>query len=156
MVRLSINGKLVKLDVDGQMPLLWALREAAGLTGTKYGCDDGLCGACTVLIDDKAVPSCAVAVSTLDAKQKIVTIEGLSANGDHPVQKAWLALDVAQCGYCQSGTILAAVALLKAKPTPTDTDINEAMTNLCRCGTYNRIRAAVHKVAADAKRKPDK
>ena len=147
MAKLHINGRLVDLAVDDATPLLWALREAAGLTGTKYGCGIAACGACTVLVDDKPVRSCSVPVSSLTAKQQIVTIEGLSENATHPVQKAWLELDVPQCGYCQSGMILAAVSLLKAKPEPTDAEIDEAMTNLCRCGTYQRVRAAIHAAA---------
>ena len=147
MAKLSINGKTVDLDVDGTTPLLWALREQAGLTGTKYGCDVAQCGACTVHIDGVAVRSCAVTVEALKPGQRIVTIEGLSADASHPVQKAWLSQDVPQCGYCQSGMIMAAAALLKEKPKPTDADIDAAMTNICRCGTYQRVRAAIHAAA---------
>ncbi|MEZ5818040.1 MAG: 2Fe-2S iron-sulfur cluster-binding protein [Hyphomicrobiaceae bacterium] len=156
MARLNINGKTLNLDIDGEKPLLWALREEAGLTGTKYGCDVGVCGACLVHIDDVAVKACAVAVGSLGPQQKIVTIEGLSTDASHPVQKAWLELNVAQCGYCQSGMIMAAAALLKAKPAPTDADIDAAMSNICRCGTYQRIRAAIHAAAQGAGKKPPK
>jgi isoquinoline 1-oxidoreductase alpha subunit len=154
MAKLNINGKLLDLAVDGATPLLWALREPAGLTGTKYGCDVGICRACLVHIDGVPVKACEVTVGSLTPQQKIVTIEGLSSNASHPVQKAWLELDVAQCGYCQSGMIMAAVALLKEKPVPSDADIDAAITNLCRCGTYQRIRAAIHLAARhqDAKR----
>ncbi len=155
MAKLNINGKLTDLPVDDATPLLWALRESAGLTGTKYGCGIAECGACTVLVDDKPVRSCSTPVSEFTAKQRIVTIEGLSADATHPVQKAWLALDVPQCGYCQSGMILAAVALLKSIPDPSDADIDAAMTNICRCATYQRVRKAIHEAAkAMAKSKP--
>ena len=148
MPRLTINGKTSDLAVDGTTPLLWALREQAGLTGTKYGCGIAQCGACTVHIDGVATRSCAVTVDSIKPGQKIVTIEGLSPDASHPVQKAWLAMDVPQCGYCQSGMIMAAAALLKEKPKPTDADIDAAMTNICRCGTYQRVRAAIHAAAA--------
>ena len=154
MARLNVNGKLRSVEAEPDTPLLWVLREQLGLTGTKYGCGIAQCGACTVLIDGVPVRSCVRPVSTVKAAEKIVTIEGLSPNGSHPVQKAWVALDVPQCGFCQSGMILAATALLKAKPNPSDAEIDAAMTNICRCGTYNRVRAAI-KVAAqggDAKR----
>lgn len=147
MVRLTINGSVKEIDADADTPLLWALREQAGLTGTKYGCGVAQCGACTVHIDGEPVRSCSMPLSALTEAQKIVTIEGLSADGSHPVQKAWLALDVPQCGYCQAGMIMAAAALIAKKPKPTDEDINAEMTNICRCGTYNRVRAAI-KVAA--------
>ena len=146
-MKLNVNGKVVDVDVDDSTPLLWALREQLGLTGTKYGCGIGQCGACTVHVDGVAVRSCAVSASSIDTKQKIVTIEGLSRNGSHPVQKAWLALDVPQCGYCQAGMIMASAALLKQKRNPSDTDIDREITNICRCGTYNRVRAAI-KLAA--------
>jgi isoquinoline 1-oxidoreductase alpha subunit len=148
MPALNINGRTLDFEADPATPLLWVLREQLGLTGTKYGCGVAQCGACTVHIDGAAIRSCVMPVSALQATQKIVTIEGLSADTSHPVQKAWLALDVPQCGYCQSGMIMAAAALLKDKPKPTDADINERITNICRCGTYNRVRAAVH-LAAD-------
>jgi isoquinoline 1-oxidoreductase alpha subunit len=136
-----------EFEAEENTPLLWVLREQLGLTGTKYGCGVAQCGACTVHIDGVPTRSCVRPASTVSAGEKIVTIEGLSPDGSHPVQKAWAALDVPQCGYCQSGMIMAAAALLKAKPNPTDADINEAMTNICRCGTYNRIRAAIKVVA---------
>ena len=147
MAKLNINGRLHDVQVDGDTPLLWVIREQIGLTGTKYGCGIAACGACTVHIDGVATRSCVRPVSTVGPTEKIVTIEGLSRDGSHPVQRAWVALDVPQCGYCQSGQIMAAVALLKAKPKPTDADIDDAMSNICRCGTYNRIRAAIHSVA---------
>ena len=151
MARLNINGKSVDLKVDGDTPLLWAIREQAGLTGTKYGCGVGQCGACSVHINGELTRSCSITVKDVKAGAKIVTIEGISATSSHPVQKAWAALDVPQCGYCQSGQIMAATALLKKKPNPTDADIDAAMTNICRCGTYQRIRAAVH-MAAETKK----
>ena len=150
MARLNINGKSVTITADGSTPLLWALREQAGLTGTKYGCGIAQCGACTVHIDGAAVRSCSVTLDSIKPNQKIVTIEGLSAKASHPVQKAWLAMDVPQCGYCQSGMIMAAAALLKQKPKPTNADIDAAMTNICRCGTYQRVRAAIHAAAGAA------
>ena len=148
MPTLTINGKAVDVTVEDDTPLLWVLREQAGLTGTKYGCGVAQCGACTVHIDGQPVRSCAMPVGSVGADQKIVTIEGLSPDSSHPVQKAWAALDVPQCGYCQSGMIMAAAALLTAKPKPTDADIDAEITNICRCGTYNRVRAAIH-LAAD-------
>jgi isoquinoline 1-oxidoreductase alpha subunit len=147
MASLNVNGKAREVEAEADTPLLWVLREQLGLTGTKYGCGVGQCGACTVHIDGVPTRSCLRPLSSVSASEKIVTIEGLSADGSHPVQKAWVALDVPQCGFCQSGMIMAAAALLKAKPSPTDADIHEAMTNICRCGTYNRVRAAI-KVAA--------
>ena len=149
MAKLNINGRSVDLKVDGDTPLLWALREQAGLTGTKYGCGIGQCGACSIHINGELQRSCSILVKDMKAGDKILTIEGLSQNGDHPVQRAWLALDVPQCGYCHSGQIMAAAALLKKKPKPTDADIDQAMTNVCRCGTYQRIRAAVHQAAGN-------
>ncbi len=146
MANLQINGKSYSLDVEPEMPLLWALRNELGLTGTKYGCGIAQCGACTVLIDGKAVRSCTLPVSAAAGKQ-ITTIEGLAVNGQpHPVQAAWVAEDVPQCGYCQSGQILSAVALLQQKPNPTDADIS-TISNICRCGTYVRIRRAIHRAA---------
>jgi len=146
MAKLQVNGKPYSLDVEPEMPLLWALRNEIGLTGTKYGCGIAQCGACTVLIDGKAVKSCTLPVSSAEGKA-ITTIEGLAANGrPHPVQAAWIAEDVPQCGYCQSGQILSAVALLQQKPDPSDEDIN-TISNICRCGTYVRIRRAIHRAA---------
>jgi isoquinoline 1-oxidoreductase subunit alpha len=150
MFELNINGKAVKLDVEAEMPLLWVLREEVGLTGTKFGCGIAQCGACTVHVNDSPVRSCSVPASAL-VGAKIVTIEGLSTNSSHATQKAWAALDVPQCGYCQSGQIMAAVSLLKEKAKPTDKDIDDAMTNICRCGTYQRIRAAIHLAAGTTK-----
>lgn len=144
MAKLKINGKLVEVNVDGSTPLLWVLREQLGLTGTKYSCGIGLCGSCTVHIDDRAVRSCVVEVSALKERQEIVTIEGLSANNDHPLQKAWAELDVPQCGYCQPGMIMTAAALLAKNPAPSDTDIDATMTNICRCGTFNRVRRGIN------------
>ena len=147
MAMLDINGKTHDVQVEADTPLLWVIREQVGLTGTKYGCGVAQCGACSVHINGEVKRSCAIPVGSVKSTDKIVTIEGLSATSSHPVQKAWAALDVPQCGYCQSGQIMAAVALLKQKPKPTDKDIDEAMTNICRCGTYQRIRAAVHMAA---------
>jgi isoquinoline 1-oxidoreductase subunit alpha len=148
MASLNVNGKPRPFEAEPDTPLLWVIREQLGLTGTKYGCGVAQCGACTVHIDGVPTRSCVRPVSTVGANEKIVTIEGLSPDGSHPVQKAWAALDVPQCGFCQSGMIMAATALLKAKPKPTDADIDEAMSNICRCGTYNRIRAAIKLVAS--------
>ena len=145
MAKLTINGEAVELDVDGATPLLWALREQLGLTGTKYSCGIGLCGACTVHVDGEAVRACVVPVSSLTESQDIVTIEGLSADGSHPVQQAWAELDVPQCGYCQPGMIMAAAALLERNPSPSDADIDADLPNICRCGTYNRVRRGVHR-----------
>ena len=144
MAALSVNGRIHQVDADPNTPLLWVLRENIGLTGTKYGCGIAQCGACTVLIDGRAMRSCSVPVAAV-AGETITTIEGLA--GTHPVQLAWIELDVPQCGYCQSGQIMAAVALLKENPKPSDADINREMTNICRCGTYPRIRAAIHRAA---------
>ena len=144
---LKINGKLQKVDVDPSTPMLWVLRDHLNLQGTKYGCGVAACGACTVHLDGNAVRSCQLPVSSVK-KQEITTIEGLSQNGEHPVQKAWLDLDVAQCGYCQTGQIMSAASLLKSNPNPSDEDIENFMSgNICRCGTYTRIKAAI-KVAA--------
>ena len=148
MAKLNVNGIVREFDAEDDTPLLWVLREQLGLTGTKYGCGVAQCGACTVHIDGEPTRTCVRPVSTVTAAQKIVTIEGLSKDGSHPVQKAWAALDVPQCGFCQSGMIMAAAALLKQKPAPTDADIDSAMTNICRCGTYNRVRAAIKVVAS--------
>ena len=144
MPRLTVNGKSHDLDADPSTPLLWVLREQVGLTGTKYGCGIAQCGACTVHIDGAAVRSCSLPVSEAEGKQ-ITTIEGLAQNGVlHPVQKAWLEHDVPQCGYCQTGMIMAVAALLRDKPKPTDADIDGAITNICRCGTFQQARAAIH------------
>jgi isoquinoline 1-oxidoreductase alpha subunit len=147
MVRLSVNGKTHNVDVEPETPLLWVLREQIGLTGTKYGCGIAQCGSCTVHIDGAAVRSCAMPVSAAAGK-RITTIEGLaSGNTVHKVQQAWIAHEVPQCGYCQSGMIMAAAALLREKPKPTDADINAAMTNICRCGTFQQVREAIHAAA---------
>ena len=144
---LIINGRAQQVDVDPDTPLLWVLRDTLGLTGTRYGCGIAQCGACTVHIDGVATRSCSVPVGAAEGAQ-VTTIEGLSPNGDlHPVQRAWIAHDVPQCGYCQSGMIMAVAALLKEKPNPTDADIDATITNICRCGTYARIRAAIHTAA---------
>ena len=151
MVTITVNGTQHQLDIEADTPLLWALRDVVGLTGTKYGCGIAQCGACTVHINGQPMRSCSVPIANVDGAS-ITTIEGLSSDGKHPVQQAWIAEDVPQCGYCQSGQIMAAAALLKKKPKPTDADIDEAMTNICRCGTYPRIRAAVHAAAGNGKR----
>lgn len=148
MISLTINGEDVEVDVEPDTPLLWVLRDNLNLTGTKYGCGISQCGACTVLMNGHATRSCVTPVSGA-AKFDIMTIEGLSTDASHPVQKAWIAEDVPQCGYCQSGQILSAVALLSKKSNPTDEEINQAMTNVCRCGTYQRIRKAIHRVVSD-------
>jgi isoquinoline 1-oxidoreductase alpha subunit len=148
MISFTVNGKPVSLDADASMPLLWALRDLLGLTGTKFGCGIAQCGACTVHIDGEATRSCVTPLSSAAGK-KITTIEGLSDNLAHPLQQAWIEVDVPQCGYCQSGQIMSAAGLLREKPTPTDKDIDDAMTgNICRCGTYPRIRQAIHRAAA--------
>ncbi len=148
MISLNINGQAHQVEVDPETPLLWVIREWIGMTGTKYGCGIAQCGACSVHVDGVVTRSCSLPVSAV-GDSKIVTIEGISPDNSHPVQVAWLAHEVPQCGYCQSGQIMAAVALLNEKPKPTDADIDDAMTNICRCGTYGRIRAAIH-TAADA------
>jgi len=148
MAALNINGKSYQADVDARTPLLWVLRDTIGLTGTKYGCGIAQCGACTVHIDGVAMRSCSVPVSAVVGKQ-ITTIEGLANNGTlHKVQKAWLEHDVPQCGYCQSGMIMAVASLLAQKPKPTDADIDAAITNICRCGTYQQVRTAIHSIAS--------
>jgi isoquinoline 1-oxidoreductase alpha subunit len=152
MAKLKINGELVDIDVDGSTPLLWVLREQLGLTGTKYSCGIGICGACTVHIDGEAVRSCMIPVSAFNASQAIVTIEGLSTDGSHPLQKAWQELDVPQCGYCQPGMIMSAAALLNDNPAPSDADIDANVTNICRCGTFNRVRRGIH-LAAEIKKR---
>lgn len=146
MLSLKINGKTINVDVEPDTPLLWVLRDTIGLTGTKFGCGAGLCGACSVHIDGKLARSCSVAVSAVGA-QEVVTIEHLAANARHPVITAWIEAQVPQCGYCQSGQIMAATALLNRKANPTDNDINAEMTNICRCGTYAEIRNAIRKAA---------
>ena len=146
MARLTINGTQRDVEVEPDTPLLWVIREQLGLTGTKYGCGIAQCGSCTVHVDGAAVRSCVTPVREVEGKA-ITTIEGLSADGSHPVQKAWLALDVPQCGYCQTGMIMSVAALLDVAPNPTDAQINDAISNICRCGTYGRIRAAIHLAA---------
>jgi isoquinoline 1-oxidoreductase subunit alpha len=147
MISLNVNGKALEVDVDPETPLLWVLRDTIGLTGTKFGCGMALCGACTVHVDGEPVRSCVTPVSAVGDKP-ITTIEGLSTDRSHPVQKAWIELDVPQCGYCQSGQIMSAAALLAKNPKPSNEDIDNAMSgNLCRCGTYGRIRAAIHLAA---------
>ena len=149
MTTLNVNGKQVSVDVEDDMPLLWVLRDELGLTGTKYGCGIAMCGACTVYVDGQPVRSCVMPASALAGK-KITTIEGLSPDGSHPVQKAWVQLQVPQCGFCQSGMIMAAAALLKETKRPTDAQIDAAMSNICRCGTYARVREAIHLAAKSA------
>jgi isoquinoline 1-oxidoreductase alpha subunit len=151
MAKLTVNGKVIDVDVDASTPLLWVLREQLGLTGTKYGCGIGVCGSCTVHIDGKAVRACTLPVSGVEEGQAITTIEGLSADNDHPLQQAWAELDVPQCGYCQPGIIMSAAALLAENPDPSDADIDANLTNICRCGTFNRVRRGVH-LAAEIKR----
>jgi len=149
MARLDVNGTIHDVQAEPDTPLLWVIREQIGLTGTKFGCGIAQCGACSVHINGEVQRSCSVPISSIQPTDKIVTIEGLSPNASHPVQKAWASVDVPQCGYCQSGQIMAAAALLKKKPKPTDADIDEAMTNICRCGTYQRIRAAIKAAAGE-------
>ncbi|MGH8326911.1 MAG: (2Fe-2S)-binding protein, partial [Steroidobacteraceae bacterium] len=149
MYTLNVNGAEHTIDVDPDTPLLWALRDGLGLSGTKFGCGAGLCGACPVLLDGRPVRSCLMQVSAV-AGRSITTIEGLSTDRSHPVQQAWIAESVPQCGYCQSGMILAAAALLAATPHPTDDEIDVAVTNICRCGTYDRVRKAIHRAAQAA------
>jgi isoquinoline 1-oxidoreductase alpha subunit len=147
MAKLNINGKVRDVQVEADTPLLWVIREQLGMTGTKYGCGVAQCGACSVHLNGQVVRSCAIPVSAVSPSDRIVTIEGLSRNASHAVQKAWAELDVPQCGYCQSGQIMAAASLLAKNAKPSDADIDTAMTNICRCGTYQRIRAAVHRAA---------
>ncbi|MBI3249275.1 MAG: (2Fe-2S)-binding protein [Deltaproteobacteria bacterium] len=149
MIALTVNGKTHSVDVSPEMPLLWVLRDVIGLTGVKFGCGMALCGACTVHVNGEAVRSCVLPVSVAVGK-KVVTIEGLAPNGTHPVQRAWVAQQVPQCGYCQSGMVMAVAALLAKKPAPTDADIDAEITNICRCGTYTRIRQAIHAAAKKA------
>lgn len=148
MIALTINGKRVEVDAEPDTPLLWVIREDAGLTGTKFGCGIAACGACTVHVDGAPVRSCSLPVSAAAGKA-ITTIEGLSADRSHPLQQAWIEAQVPQCGYCQSGMIMAAAALLKERPHPTDAEIDAAVTNLCRCGTYARVRKAIHMAAGE-------
>ncbi len=147
MLTITVNGKRHELDVEPEMPLLWVIREEIGLTGTKFGCGIAQCGACTVHVDGRAVRSCSVKIGSVDGAQ-VTTIEGLSPDSRHPVQQAWLDEQVPQCGYCQSGQIMATAAYLKSNPSPTDADIDANLTNICRCGTYERLRRAVHRAAA--------
>ena len=147
MAQISVNGQMLTVEADESTPLLWVLREQLGLTGTKYGCGVAVCGACTVHVNGEAQRSCTLPLSAVQASDKIVTIEGLSPDGSHPVQKAWLELDVPQCGYCQTGMIMASAALLAKNPKPTDPEINTEITNICRCGTYNRVRRGIHLAA---------
>ena len=154
MAKLNVNGKIHEVDADGATPLLWVLREQLGLTGTKYGCGIAQCGSCTVHIDGQAVRACVFPLSGVSETQKIVTIEGLSPTGDHPVQQAWLELDVPQCGYCQPGMIMASAALLNANPDPSDADIDAGITNICRCGTLQRVRRGIHRAAEIGKQAP--
>jgi isoquinoline 1-oxidoreductase subunit alpha len=152
-MQLNVNGQIHNIEVEPNMPLLWAIRELVGLTGTKYGCGVGQCGSCTVYLNGEPIRSCSVQVSVV-GNAKITTIEALSKNNTHPVQQAWIALDVPQCGYCQSGQVMAAAALLKRVPKPTDADIDQAMSNVCRCGTYQKIRDGIH-VASGQKKLAD-
>jgi aerobic-type carbon monoxide dehydrogenase small subunit (CoxS/CutS family) len=146
--RLRINGRDRVVDADSDTPLLWVLRDWLGLTGTKYGCGVGLCGSCTIQLDGEAMRSCTVSLGSVGDRE-ITTIEGLSEHGDHPVQRAWLEGQVPQCGYCQPGMMMAAAALLERNPTPSDADIDRSITNLCRCGTYSRVRSAIHRAASE-------
>ncbi len=147
MAKLKVNGEVLNIEVDGATPLLWVLREQLALTGAKYSCGIGVCGACTVLVDGRAVRSCVIPVASLNASQDIVTIEGLSPDGSHPLQKAWAELDVPQCGYCQTGMIMSAAALLNDNPNPSDEEIDANIANVCRCGTFNRVRRGIHLAA---------
>ncbi|MFE1598451.1 (2Fe-2S)-binding protein [Methylobacterium sp. ID0610] len=147
MMRLNVNGSVREVEAEPDTPLLWVIREQVGLTGTKYGCGIAQCGACTVHVDGQAVRSCSLPVSAIGEDQAIVTIEGLSPDRSHPVQKAWAALDVPQCGFCQSGMIMASAALLAQNPKPSDAEIRREITNICRCGTYNRVLAGIHLAA---------
>lgn len=152
MQKLNVNGKVVEVDVDASTPLLWVLREQLSLTGTKYGCGIGVCGSCTVHINGKAMRSCMLPVGSIRSNQAVTTIEGLSEDGSHPLQQAWNELDVPQCGYCQPGMVMSAAALLQDKPEPSDADIDSAITNICRCGTFNRVREGIHLASEIRKR----
>jgi isoquinoline 1-oxidoreductase alpha subunit len=154
IMKLNVNGQTVEIEAAGDTPLLWVLREQLGLTGAKYGCGIGICGSCTVHLDGRAVRACVLPVSAVTAGQRIVTIEGLSPDGSHPVQQAWNELDVPQCGYCQPGMIMSAAALLDENPAPSDADIDARITNICRCGTYNRVRRGIQ-LAAERKQQED-
>jgi isoquinoline 1-oxidoreductase alpha subunit len=146
---LTVNGSTYSVDAPEDTPLLWVLRDTLGLTGTKYGCGEGVCGACTILLDGAAARSCLIPISAADGRE-VLTIEGLSENGDHPLQRAWIEVGVSECGYCQPGQIMTALALLNENPNPTDEDIDRAMSGvMCRCGTYNRIRRAIHRAAGE-------
>ena len=147
MATLNVNGQVRMHDAEPDTPLLWVLREQLGLTGTKYGCGIAQCGACTVHLDGVPIRSCVRPVSSIAVAEQITTIEGLSPDGQHPLQKAWVQLDVPQCGFCQSGMLMTAAALMKAKPKPSEQEVREAMTNICRCGTYNRVQAAIQLAA---------
>ena len=147
MTQLLINGVFLEVSADGETPLLWVIRDHLGLTGTKFGCGIGLCGSCTIHIDGRAVRSCTLALSAVESEARITTIEGLSADGEHPVQRAWIREQVPQCGYCQPGMIMAVAALLEETPNPSDEQIQSAITNLCRCGTYARVRRAIARAA---------
>ena len=147
MAKINVNGEIVEVDAEGSTPLLWVLREHLELTGTKYGCGIAACGACTVHINGETQRSCVLPLDAIAETDRITTIEGLSEDGSHPVQQAWLELDVPQCGYCQAGMIMAAAALLEQTPEPSDEDIDVSMTNICRCGTYRRVRAGIHHAA---------
>ncbi len=149
MAKLNINGKVHEVQAEADTPLLWVIREQVGLTGTKFGCGVAQCGACSVHINGNVVRSCVMPLSAVQESDRITTIEGLSRDSSHPVQKAWLQIDVPQCGYCQSGQIMTAVALLAKNPRPSNADIDTAMTNICRCGTYQRVRAAIHTAAGN-------
>ncbi len=151
MAKLNVNGEVVEVSADGSTPLLWVLREHLGLTGTKFGCGVAQCGSCTVHIDGQPTRSCVYPLQAVQASQKIVTIEGLSERGDHPIQQAWAELDTPQCGYCQSGMIMACAALLDNNPNPSDEQIDNSITNICRCGTFQRVREGIH-LAAEIKR----
>ena len=151
MAKINVNGKVEDIEIDASTPLLWVIREQLALTGTKYSCGIGVCGSCTVHIDGRAVRSCTIPVGSIKPSQKITTIEGLSSDGSHPLQQAWNELDVPQCGYCQPGMIMSAAALLKEKPAPSDEDINAGITNICRCGTFNRVREGIHLAAKISK-----
>jgi len=152
MIKIKLNGKTIEVDVDGSTPLLWVLREQLNLTGTKYSCGIGICGACTVHINGEAVRSCLMPISALDTSKEITTIEGLSSDNNHPLQQAWKELDVPQCGYCQPGMIMSAAALLNKNAEPSDADIDNNVTNICRCGTFNRVRSGIHMAVDISKR----